>query len=127
MPKAKYHKLLSTKKFLNNRFHHSDATIFASVEVRDYKTAEYGVSIYNNLKIRDCSQIVNLALDMESRVGFTNSIRKVNTLVEELTKLRVAMQKAWVLKGQLETKNKKNAAKQTGKKVQKVPSSTEGR
>lgn len=117
MPKTKNHKLLSTKKFLNNKSHHSDATIFASVEVRDYKTAEYGVSVYNTLKIRDCSQMINLALDMENKGGFTNSMRKINTLIEESIKLRLAMQKAWVLKTQLETKNKKNAAKQTGKKV----------
>lgn len=121
MAKNKKHNIWASKKFLNSSYHHSDATILSSVTL-DANTEDVYDSV--SLKIRDCSQMISISLDMFNERNYKNSMRKLQIIAENIEGLRKGMVKAHTLKAKL--KAKINAAKQTRKKTKKVHSSGEG-
>lgn len=108
----KVHKIWEQKRFLNSSHYHSDATILSSVSLQDADIRVYDVC---TLKIRDCTQMISIALDMYTEANYKNSMRKLQIIAENIEGLRKGMVKAHELKKKL--KAKQNATKQARKKV----------
>lgn len=81
-----------SKKFLNMDGFNSDASIYSSVEF-DSEEDSYHTVI---LKIKDCSNAIHITLGLgEAGSGaFTNSLYKLDVLIQELQALKLAMIKA---------------------------------
>lgn len=71
--------------FLNKPFFHSDATIYTCLTINE-ESIHGGWDA--SLKIRDCSESVSIYVDADSIEELENSIYKLNTLINSLTKFR---------------------------------------
>lgn len=75
------------KKFLNKGPYHSDANIFTAVYVNRQK--DYS-SISANLRIKDCSESISLAIDLSKANHFNNTMSKLDILISEIERFREA-------------------------------------
>jgi hypothetical protein len=83
---------LDMNRVLNLRGHHSTAEIRAFVEdttCRRWKRTPPEPKI--RLSISDCSHVIWLAFEVDSAERRTNSLHKVDTLIETLTRFRAAL------------------------------------
>jgi hypothetical protein len=69
------------RKFLNKPGFHTDASISWDLVVKLYGTKPHTEGV---LRIRDCSQSVELQLDFYEPEWYRNSDHKLKTLIEEL-------------------------------------------
>lgn len=86
----KTEKIFHRKDFLNKDFYNSDASIFSNIyfEVsKDNKLKWDDIS----LKVRDCSNTVNLELSVEDEGSFENSLFKIDTMISHLKDLKVGL------------------------------------
>jgi len=92
--------IFRVRKFLNNVGHHEGAFILAEIERSEYKgkknkkTGKTKPSIiYHSytLKIADCSRIISLELDSDTKIDFKNSIHKLNILIDTLKQFKNTM------------------------------------
>jgi len=78
---AKRIRLFHKKDFLNRPFMGEDASIFSEVVV-----SKAGYS-HGNIKIRDCSAVVTLDIDLSNPEDYRNTLYKINVMIDHLTKL----------------------------------------
>lgn len=119
--RPKTYNLHTGRKFLNAGKHHSDATLYTQVSLKDYGGDR--IEFLTDFKLRDCTKLVQLSVDCYDLSSYKNSQQKLQTLVIQINEMRKALARGWNLKKKLEAKNKANAAKQArkkGKKVQEV-------
>lgn len=95
------------RDFINNEFHHSDASICSEVSLH---LENNGKSLWEDLtfKIRDCDKVVYLHISVEDDSSFENSLFKVDTMISHLKDLRVGLISAREKYKELEETAKKN-------------------
>lgn len=85
----------SIRQFLNRPGHHGTAAVIACVENTDRLAKEelrYGRRPHVYLSISDCLREVKLQFDLQTTSQQANSLYKVKTLVDALTKFRTALE-----------------------------------
>ena len=85
---------MRVRKFLNTLGHHAGAYVLAEVEDstnfrKDRKGHWPWVEI--TLKLADCDRVVSFDFDLETASGRRNSLRKMDLLVETLSRFRNAL------------------------------------
>jgi hypothetical protein len=96
-----HRRTLHLRKFLNSRRYHGGAYVLADVSEhmdrwRDKRGEPHtSVTAYASLTIADCSRVVSLALDGESARERANTLRKLDLLIDTLTRLRAATASAF--------------------------------
>lgn len=83
------------RKFLNRKGYHSNAFIFAEI-TRSVSKDKKGKEQYwhdAELKIADCDRIVSLSMDLHTTRLASNSLHKLDVLIESLKAFRTAFAK----------------------------------
>lgn len=83
-------KIFYRRDFLNKDFYHSDASIFSNI----YFDVSEGSKLKweeISLKIRDCSNRINLELSVKDEGSFENSLYKIDTMISHLKDLKVGL------------------------------------
>lgn len=87
----------NSKAFLNRDGFHSDATIFCSFDFWYRGEARIKPSGHSGeIRIRDCSStvVLSLGVDNEGDDSYENSIEKIDTMIKELSRYKVALGEA---------------------------------
>lgn len=93
------------RQFLNKKGHHSNAFIYAEISKNVSSSKNKDKSNYwrdTELKIGDCDRIVNLSMDLNSLNSASNSIHKLDILINTLK----AFKKAFIKEVNLMRKGK---------------------
>ncbi len=77
----------SSKAFLNQDGFHSDASICYEISV-EQSNSKHKPWANCSLSIRDCTDRVNLELDIHSESSMDNTIYKIDTMMEYLRKVK---------------------------------------
>lgn len=87
--------LFYARKFLNKAKHESSAHILAEItkdfsDYVDQKTKKKKKYVHRNasISIADCSRIITLCMDMESKSACKNSLKKLDTLIDVLIEFK---------------------------------------
>lgn len=89
-----------TRKFLNKKGHHTGAYIIAEITrwISTYKSKKDkdkpvlpSASYDYVLSIADCSRIINLEFECNTKKNYENSIEKLGILIDVLNKFRSVM------------------------------------
>ena len=86
---------LHIRRFLNRGGHHAGAYVVAAVpdsascRIKDCSHLFCGTLV---LDIADCSRVVHLDFDLDTAARRRNSLHKINTLVDVLTRFRDALE-----------------------------------
>ncbi len=85
---------LRVRKFLNRIGHHSGAYILAEVQDSTrHREDELGWPYPDiNLTLADCGRVVSFAFDVDTAAGRSNSLRKIDILIDTLVRFRVAVE-----------------------------------
>jgi hypothetical protein len=93
IPVQKHHKVFCRRDFINKEFHHSDGSIYSEVEMWEYE--KDGVDMGVTLKIRDCERPIHLSLSCTDDEGISNSLYKLDTIIQHLSDLKLGLVKAY--------------------------------
>lgn len=83
------------RKFLNRKGYHSNAFLFAEISRSESKDKKGKMQYWHDaeLKIADCDRIVSLSMDLHSLPIASNSLHKLDVLINSLKSFRTAFSK----------------------------------
>jgi hypothetical protein len=71
-------------RFLNRSGHHTVASIAYEARLEKSFLPDGPPACYGTVWVNDCSRIITLSLDLDTRDGYENSVHKIQTMIKTL-------------------------------------------